>query len=272
MALPTVRLGSLSVTRLMIGGNPFSGHAHQTPQRAIDMRKYYTTAHIKQALHKSEAAGINTLVARADAHIIRLLEEYWDEGGTLQWIAQTAPELGAADKNAALAAVRGAKAIYIHGGQVDNLFLRRETDPIRAFVDQVKSLGLPVGMAAHLVEAQEWARDHLELDFHMTCYYNPSSREKRADHDVNAKEVYDPAHRERVVKMIQTLAAPAIHYKVLAAGRLKPEEAFPYVARFLRPQDTVLVGFYLGDNPNMIQETVDLFNRLAPTNAKPAGA
>ena len=58
------------------------------------MLHYYTSARIKQTFREAEALGINTVIARADHHIMRLLMEYWDEEGSLQWIAQTCPELG----------------------------------------------------------------------------------------------------------------------------------------------------------------------------------
>ena len=35
------------------------------------------------------AAGITTFFGRGDNHVIRVLREYWNEGGKLQWVAQT---------------------------------------------------------------------------------------------------------------------------------------------------------------------------------------
>jgi len=90
-----VHIGGLSVSRLIIGGNPFSGFSHQGSARDEEMKHYYTTERIKATLHEAERVGINTHIGRADHHVMRFLLEYWDEGGTLQWIAQTCPELGA---------------------------------------------------------------------------------------------------------------------------------------------------------------------------------
>jgi hypothetical protein len=89
-----VKLGDVEVTRFILGGNPFSGFSHQSPQRDREMVRYYTVDRIKETLRKAEAAGINTVIGRSDNHIKRLLWEYWDEGGQIQWIAQTASELG----------------------------------------------------------------------------------------------------------------------------------------------------------------------------------
>ena len=45
-------------------------------------------------------------------------------------------------------------------------------------------------------------------------------------------------------------------------GRLKAEDAFRYVAGVLRPQDVVCVGYHLGDDPDLIEKTVGLFERI----------
>ena len=61
-----------------------------------------------------------------------------------------------------------------------------------------------------------------------------------------------------MVEVIQELRAPAIHYKVLAAGRKTPQEAFAFVAEHLRPQDAVCVGVFPKDKPGMLAEDVRL--------------
>ena len=59
--------------------------------------------------------------------------------------------------------------------------------------------------------------------------------------------------------MIRELRAPAIHYKIFAAGRTDPKEAFDFVARHLRPQDAVCIGVFTKDKPDMLAEDVRLF-------------
>jgi len=257
-----VQIGPVEVSRLAIGGNPFSGFSHQGPQRDMEMKRYYTAARIKEALRKAEAAGINTFFGRADNHVMRILLEYWDEGGTIQWFAQTASERPDYLRNIKTAAANGAKGCYLHGGQVDFYWHRRETGHFRRALEQMRSLGLAAGFAAHNPEPHEWIRDHLDPDFQLCCYYDPSPRTDRPDHVPTDAEKFDPAHRDRMVETIQTLKASAVHYKVLAAGRTPVEEALGYVAKAVRPQDVVLIGFYLGDDADMIEKTVALFERI----------
>jgi hypothetical protein len=272
MALARVLLGKVSVSRLAIGGNPFSGFSHQGAARDRGMRRYYTAERIKEALRKAEAAGITTLFARADNHVMRLLEEYWDEGGAIQWFAQSASEREDYLRNIDTAAALGAKGIYLHGGVVDNYFSRGETDHFARALERIRSHGLAAGLAAHKPAVHEWIRDHLEPDFQLCCYYDPSPRDESPHHVTSDQELFDPSHRDAMARCIRTLRVPVVHYKVLAAGRTPVEEAFAYVARTIRPSDAVLVGFHLGDDESLIEKTVAAFARIVPGAGASAGA
>jgi hypothetical protein len=70
--------------------------------------------------------------------------------------------------------------------------------------------------------------------------------------------------RRIMTGLIRGLSKPVIHYKVLAAGRNDPEEAFNYTVRRLRPEDAVCVGVFTKDNPGMLREDVMLLHRGKP--------
>jgi hypothetical protein len=74
--------------------------------------------------------------------------------------------------------------------------------------------------------------------------------------------------------LIETLSKPAIHYKVLAAGRHDPKDAFAYVAQHLRNQDAVAVGVFTKDNPDMLRQDVLLFRETVEraTSQKPTAS
>lgn len=255
------RIGSLKVSRLIIGGNPFSGISHQGPETDLDMRRYYTVAHIKATLREAESLGINALAARADAHIIRMLLEYWDEGGGIQWLAQTCPELGPSERSALLAVANGARACYVHGGVMDNAVERGQTDEILAALEVIKRAGLPAGVAGHDPRVFRWAEANASADFYMCCYYNSFRRDHDAAYSPHADERYCEEDRDAMVETIRDLGCPVIHYKVLAAGRTDPQDAFAYVAHALRPDDAVCVGFYTRDKPDMLAENVRLLEQ-----------
>ena len=92
--LPATKIAGLTVTRLIIGGNPFSGFSHQGSERDEAMLNYSTTERLKETLRRAEAAGINTVIMRSDLYVHRILREYYNEGGTLQWIAQVGADSG----------------------------------------------------------------------------------------------------------------------------------------------------------------------------------
>jgi len=262
MPIPSINLGTLTVSQLILGGNPFSGFSHQAPEKDREMVRYFTTVQIKNILRQAESLGITTLIARADRHIIRVLGEYWDEGGQIQWIAQTCPEFGSPLTGAKLAAQGKAKAIYIHGGQMDFLYAQNHLEEAVKAIDWIRSMGSPAGIAAHRPQVHQWANENLdELDFHMCSYYNPTPRDQHAAHIEGSVEVFDPRDRQNMVDVIQNLRRPAIHYKIFAAGRNQPADAFAFTARYLRPQDAVCVGIYPKDRPQMLEEDIDLFQK-----------
>jgi hypothetical protein len=261
MSLDRILIAGRPVSRLIVGGNPFSGFSHQSPQRDREMVRYYTTARIKETLAQAEDLGINTFFGRADHHIRRMLTEYWDEGGTIQWFAQTSPEYGMPSTSFPRAAATGASACYIHGGQMDYLLAQGMLDEIPSTIEGIREAGMAAGLAGHNPQVFQWAEAHVDVDFYMCSYYNPTTRDQRPEHIHGAKEWFAPEDREVMVRVIQGLSRPAVHYKVMAAGRNDAREAFDFVARHLRPQDAVCVGFYLGDNPRMLEENVELLNR-----------
>ena len=254
MSIGTTKLGQLEISRFILGGNPFSTFSHQSPERDLEMKRYYTTARIKEAMRKAEGLGVKTLISRADHHIQRLLFEYWQDGGEIAWIAQTCPELGETSHGVRNAIVGGAKACYVHGGQMDFFFAQQKFDEVYAAIEQIRGAGMPAGIAGHNPRVFEWAEAHLDVDFYMCSYYNPTPRDEHAEHIAGMAERFDPADRDAMVQVIHGLSKPVIHYKVLAAGRTPPAEALAFAAQQMRPQDAVCVGVFLKDNPGMIEE------------------
>lgn len=261
MALGTVTLGNLPVSRLILGGNPFSTFSHQSPDRDREMREYYTAARIKETFRQAEAAGVTTFIGRTDNHIIRVLQEYWDEGGALQWVAQTASELKTIGAGAGRAIAFGAKACFAHGGCVDYALANSQEQEVLDAIAQIKAAGLPAGVAGHHPRVFEWAEANLDCDFYMCSYYNPSERARHAAHDPTCQERFHDDDRALMVETIAGLTRPVIHYKVFAAGRKRPEETFPFVARHLRPGDAVCVGVFTKDDPDMIARNVASLER-----------
>jgi hypothetical protein len=254
----TVKLGNVAVTRFIIGGNPFGGFSHQTLKRDNEMIDWYTMDRVKQAYKLAEKAGVTTHLGRTDDFIIRALREYWNDGGRIKWIAQTCPGVGTLMQGVQNAIRGKAKCCFLHGGEMDHRIKTRQTRAVADAISAIKDAGMAAGVAGHRIETIQWAADKLDLDFFMTCYYNPSDRTHQPLRDVRDRERYLRRDRDAMCALIQQLPAPAIHYKVLAAGRHDPRKAFEFVAEAYRPGDAVCVGVFTKDNMSMIQEDVDL--------------
>jgi hypothetical protein len=267
MSIGVTQLGFLSTSRLILGGNPFSGFSHQSAEKDREMRRYFTSARIKATLSQAETLGISTFLGRADRHIQRVLSEYWDEGGKIQWIAQTCPEYASLERSIAEAIQAGARACFIHGGQMDHFFAQGQLEGVPAALAQMRAAGLAAGIASHNPRLIQWAAQNLELDFFMCAYYNPTSRAEHADHRHGEVENFADADREAMTTVISALPKPAIHYKVLAAGRKPPAEAFAYLGRHLRPQDAACIGVYPPSQAEMLAQDARLFAEISAARA-----
>ena len=253
-----IEIGSISVSKLIIGGNPFSGFSHQNPDKDAEMVHFFTTERMKQCLKQAEGLGINAHIGRADHHVMRVLLEYWDEGGGIQWVAQTCPELGDISRGIQNAIRGGARACFIHGGVMDHIFAQNALDEIPDRIAQIRDAGLPAGIAGHNPEVFEWAEQNIDVDFYMCSYYNAAHRDEHAELVSGMSEWFKPEDRDIMVNLIQQLSKPVIHYKVMAAGRNDPKDALGFVAKYLRPQDAVCVGIYPKDNAEMLAHDLHL--------------
>ncbi len=120
--LSTVRLGTFDVTRLICGGNPFSGISHVSAELDAEMLHYYAMPRLLACLDECWSRGINTFQSRGDRHQMRMYMEHRDGGGRMQWIAQTASEFADIAANIRQIAAFGPIAIYHHGTQTDKFW------------------------------------------------------------------------------------------------------------------------------------------------------
>lgn len=256
MAIPSVRIGDVEVSRLMVGGNPFSGNPHRPGGLREEMLDYYSTARIHATLRDCEAVGITTLVARSDAHITRLLRDYWNDGGSITWIAQTSPELASVEGDIQRVVANGAQAVYLHGGWIDTRIEHDRWDEIERALDQITACGVPRGIAAHHPEFHLAAAARVELDFHLVCCYRCGSLH------AGKGDAFDPADLPDALDALGRLARPCIAYKVLGAGRFDPAEQFPLVVAAMKPTDSLLVGFWTKYHRTQVEDTAALFEQV----------
>ena len=251
--LPKVPLGKTEITRLVIGGNPFSGNSHVSRAMDEEMMDFFTTAEIKRTLFRCMECGINAVQLRGDKHIMRILREFRAEGGKLNWIGQTAPELGNFEGNVKQMSSAGAVAIYHHGTVTDQLFKEGRYKEIIQRLGAIRETGLPVGLGTHMPQVIEYAEDHhWDIDFYMACVYNLSRIDRVSSAVTGKPNEEEPFFDEDIPVMYKTIRSvdkPCIAFKILGATRRCQNQetvkaTFAEAFRNIKASDVVNVGVY----------------------------
>ena len=264
MKLPMIPLGSHRVSRLIIGGNPYSGVSHHSPAKSKEMEDYYTASQIIADLREAERCGINTVLARADRHIMRVLNEYRNAGGKIQWIAQTAKRSEYADVMEHIRQITPYEpiAIYHHGGTTDRLYGAGQLDSLHDALALIRDFGFAAGLGTHDPQILKYCYDEgYDVDFYVCALYNHSRH----------REMYQSPDREAAVVAIQAVHLPVIAIKVLAAGRNEPVSAFQFVLEHIKPIDALAVGMYTNGHPKQIRENATTVANLIKALRPQAG-
>jgi hypothetical protein len=240
------------VSRLVFGSNPFYGFAHKMGKLGEEMKAYYTDERITAALDEAASHGITAVASPVYERWVKLLAQYRERGGKLPiWIAQPDGPPDHMEKEIAAAVKGGAKAVFVQGGRVDEQVGKGDWERLRKWVDLIRSLGVPAGLASHRPDVHlEAEKRKLPTDFYFQCFYNPGHEE------------YTPEDREAAIAAIKQIEKPVVGYKILAAGRLKGREGFEFAFRHIRRKDGVCVGMFPKNQPTQIAENAALTREL----------
>ena len=241
--LPMGKIGGLSVTRLISGGNLISGFAHSRDLIYVSplLKHYFTDAKVMETLRLCEQHGINTAILRVDDDTIRILSAYRKEfNSKIQWIAQVKLPSSDPDLEIKRAIDHGAAAVYVHGGVSDEVAATGRLEPLARALEVGRQNRIPAGVAGHAVAvpiACEKAK--LTPDFFMKTLnaknYWSAGPMPRFD------SVWEETPRETIAFM-NDVEQPWIAYKVLGAGAVHPRQGFAYA--FENGADFVCVGMF----------------------------
>ena len=251
--LPAVDFCGVEVTRLICGGNPLSGYSHFSGELDREMVEYYTMPNLQTLLDECWANGINTFQSRGDRHQMRMFLEHRLNGGSMQWIAQTASEFADIGRN--IQEIAGYKpiAIYHHGTHTDNSWHTGTIDRVQDIIKAIHDTGLPAGIGTHIPEVIEYVEDRgWDIDFYMCCFYNLARQYKSApavDQDAYARDQFPEDDPIRMTTIIQKIAKPCIGFKIMAASRncKTPQDAknaLAFAFEHIKDTDLVDVGMF----------------------------
>jgi hypothetical protein len=268
--LPTFDLCGKRVTRLVCGGNPFSGFSHVSEDKNREMLEYYTMPRLQATLEECWKQGINTFQSRGDRHQMRMYLEHRLSGGRMQWIAQTASEFADIRANIAEICRYEPIAIYNHGTHTDNCWHAGRIDAVADLVKAIKDKHLPAGVGTHIPQVIEYAEEKgWETDFYMGCFYNLARSYKAApatDQDAYRRDQYPKDDPPRMAATLRKVSKPCLGFKIMAASRScatpqDVENAFRFAFENLKPNDGVVVGMFQ-KHGNQVRENAAIVRKL----------
>lgn len=265
--VPKGKLGDLEVSRLICGGNLIAGAAHTRDLIYASklLKNYFTDEKIWDTFRLCEASGINSAIVRTAHDTIKLMNQYWDLGGKIQWLAQTYsyPEKGQIFDNTQWAIDSGASAVYLQGNIADKWMLEGRVDLFEKFLGHFHGKGMPVGIGGHELEVVKMVEENqLPVDFYMKTlhthnYWSYQPDEPKPPVRLNPPDNYWCRKPKETVKYMEDVEKSWIAFKVLAAGALHPKEGFKHA--FESGADYACVGMFdwqVVEDSNIMTDTL----------------
>lgn len=245
--LPVGRIGSHTFSRLMLGGNLMSGHAHARELAYVSplMKHYNTPAKIRQTLELAETQGVDTMNSWVMDNNQPLFD-HWNAGGRMQWIAQVRFDGNGGFDQARRAVDEGAVAVHLTGDHAEGMLYRNQFEKVAQMLEFIRARKRLAGLGAHdlqvIVESEkrQYQPDFYVKTLHTHDYYTapvPGETGALGKHDNSWCS--DP---QAVVDVMATVKKPWIAFKILAAGGIAPRLAFPYALN--SGADFILVGMF----------------------------
>lgn len=266
-SLPTGKIGKLTVSRLISGGNLISGWAHARDLHYVPglMRAYNTQEKVLDTLQLLEEHGVNTIIADPIKKPKEIFARYWKErGGKIQWIAEGHPDMDDWKTNIAQSIDFGAAAVYIQGVKSDQFLKAGRLDLLGKCMEFIKSKGVPAGIGAHkldvieLSEKNNYGAEFYVKTLHHANYWSARRPDQKEDVVDNRADNYWDLEPERTIAFMQEVRKPWIAFKVLAAGAIRPESGFKYA--FANGADFICVGMF----DFQVEQNVVLVRKLLP--------
>jgi len=247
--LPTMKIGDLEVSRLVVGSNPFTGKSHMNKDVDADMKEHFSEVKVFEMLQRCEKVGINAVQSRGSMPVMGLLGKYRQSGGKLMWLAQTGKNLTTFDEELDEMMRYSPSAVCIHGELSDDLFLTGNLDKLSMLLDKIRRKNVPCGICSHFPEVLTYANENnLAPDYYMASVYNLFQPDRSKDKNPTG-ERFEDSDLPVMFNVIRNLYAPTIALKILGAGRrcfTQDQVSAAFVEAFtsMKKGDGVLVGMF----------------------------
>lgn len=274
--IPTVDFFGTPVSRLFLGDNPVNGHSY-IPEvcSGEEMMNYFTAQRVVEALFEAEKLGYTTCLPLANDFMLRVIRQYRNEGGKINWIFQPYPAIPV-EVNVRMMMACNPIATYHQGTTTDGLCEAGKVDVLRENIKKLKALGKPVGLGTHVPETilrsedEDWG-----VDFYMACLHNTRKRGGEPSSFITGKTKhlkFFMEDRAEMLKVIRQVQKPCIAFKILAGGQMfygktaaeipgVVEAAFRETFAGIKPADLATVGFCQRDK-DQLRENAEIACRV----------
>lgn len=236
--LPVGKIGNVTISRVILGGNLIGGWAHARDLIYVSklVKAYHTRDKVFETFYLAELCGINTILT--NPLLCDIINDYWRNGGKIQFIS----DCGGRNVLEMIqrSIDRGACACYIQGGIADDLVRQGRFDVIEKGLELIRRNGLPAGIGGHKLQTiRACVERGLWPDFWMKTLHHTNYWSARLEPEHDNIWCEDP---EATIAFMKQLQQPWIAFKVLAAGAIHPKEGFRYA--FENGADFICVGMY----------------------------
>ena len=247
--MPTGKIGDVTISRLICGGNLIGGWAHSRDLLYVSklFKAYNTDEKIMDTLELCEQHGLNTILTNPVSGDV--INRYWRErGGSIQWICEAHPRKDDAKAGVRESIDQGAHLIYVQGAVGDRMVKDERVDILGETLEFVRSNGLPAGIGGHSIDVPMACEEAgLDPDFyvktlHSGDYWSAKRPDQTADVISNRADNYWSVTPEQTIEFMSKVEKPWIAFKVLAAGAIHPREGFRYALE--NGADILCVGMF----------------------------
>ena len=276
--LPTVDFLGHTVTRMIVGDNPQTGHSYIVDRITGDeMKAFYTPEKILETLFVIQDAGYNTIMPLSTPTNLEVLKKFRKQGGKLNIIFQPYTAEPLAENLPRMLEVEPI-GIYHQGTTTDYLTETEDLKTLFSNFELLKNSGVLFGIGTHVPETVLRAeKEGWGADFYTFCMYN-ARRNRKGEQSgfITGKTkqglIFNATDRFDAYKVVQQVKKPFIAYKIFAGGQIftgyKPEE-YPAVAeKFIaetyaniKPGDVACVGVFQRDT-DQARGNADIVRRV----------
>ena len=251
--LPLGKLGKLQVSRMLLGGNLLTCYTHARDLRFVYklIKLYNTDEKIRETLELAEQHGINALAINISPGTMKVFERHRKQGGKMQYIihptAKITPDLGDYETELRQLADFGIQATYVWGCWGDQLLAEGKVGLIAKAVEAAKKHNLLSGVGAHdLRVVEECEKNKIPVDFYVKTFHHHNYGSAPRPDQVKGPTCEVPGYwcqnPDAVIEVMKKVEKPWIAFKVMAAGTIRPQDAFKYA--FENGADHILVGMF----------------------------